>query len=264
MWYNLLVMVFDAINLEYRAKKILLGSYNNNKIASTYLFYGQDVDLIYTVALEFAKLLQCGSACGSCPICKKIDANVHPDVILILPEGKKNIIKIERMRELKERLNIGIYEGKYIVVIVKNIDQIQEEAANSALKILEEPPEKTVFILIASNKESLPKTILSRCQCIYFSREKPMGLKELPLPKNNSIYDLLLFSSSLFSALPKDDNEKRNALLQLLQDYALYFYKNNNYKLSKLVLKYISAIKRNANIKLVLDHFALSLGGVIK
>ncbi|GAJ09349.1 unnamed protein product, partial [marine sediment metagenome] len=77
-------------------------------------------------------------------------------------------IKIEQIRDLKRQTGYKLFEGKKKVWIIKEADKLTLEAANSLLKILEEPPPDTVFILISKTQERLLPTILSRCEIIRF------------------------------------------------------------------------------------------------
>jgi DNA polymerase-3 subunit delta' len=126
----------------------------------------------FKTAETFAKLLNCeapveGEPCGICSQCKKADSGNHPDIIIIRPEG--NSIKIGQMRALQEKIYFRCYEGKFKVIMIDDADLMTIEAANSLLKILEEPPESTVYILIAGDINKLPATIQSRCQAVPFS-----------------------------------------------------------------------------------------------
>ena len=77
-------------------------------------------------------------------------------------------IRIISIRELKKLSALSMTEGYYKVFLISNADELNDEAANSLLKILEEPPAKTLFILTTSRKETILPTILSRCQELYF------------------------------------------------------------------------------------------------
>lgn len=112
--------------------------------------------------------------CGDCRSCRKIESNHHPDVIRIAPEG--SFIKIARIRNLCHTLAMRPYEAKWRVVILSGARALNPSAGNALLKVLEEPPDRTVIILTAEQVSDLLPTIVSRCQQIRF---RPIPLAEL-------------------------------------------------------------------------------------
>jgi DNA polymerase-3 subunit delta' len=86
-------------------------------------------------------------------------------------------IRIISIRELKKLSTLSMTEGYYKVFLISNADELNDEAANSLLKILEEPPSKTLFILTTCRKESILPTILSRCQDLYFDNLSPEEIR---------------------------------------------------------------------------------------
>lgn len=254
-------MVFESIIGEPRAKKIISGAHEAGKVSGAYVFQGQNAEEMAVFAKEFAKLLNCETACGTCLNCRKIESGVHPDFITVVPEGKKQIIKIDSIRDLKGRVKLGPVEAKYLMIRVINADSIEPAAANSFLKALEEPPQGVVFVLITSASDNLPRTVLSRCQKIIFANQ-PEELAESPeLPKSYEIPALLEFSAGL-AQLPKEA-ERQEAEKKLLALTA-HFFKERDFFKARIILGAVKALKKNANIKLLLDHTALSLGGWIK
>ncbi|MGI6685387.1 MAG: ATP-binding protein [Bacillota bacterium] len=142
--------------------------------AHAYLFLGSKEQTLEN-ALSFAQGVNClspveGSGCQVCLSCRKISHGNHPDVIIIDPQGTS--FKIEQGRELQKKVNFKHYEGKYKVLILTGADLMTVQAANSMLKILEEPPERTIFILTAENGDNILPTVLSRCQVIKFGQEE--------------------------------------------------------------------------------------------
>ncbi len=105
--------------------------------------------------------------CGRCRSCRKILSGNHPDIISIKPSG--SLIKIGQIRTLCNTLALKPYEAKNRFVIIAGAHAMNKEAGNALLKMLEEPPNRTVFILTALQKSDLLPTILSRCQQIMFN-----------------------------------------------------------------------------------------------
>jgi len=106
-------------------------------------------------------------------------------------------IRIISIREIKKISSLTITEGFYKVFLISNADELNNEASNSFLKILEEPPERTIFILTTSRKENLLPTIVSRCQDIFFDDLSPEDI-EIGLKK---FYNLEDKKAKLFSQL---------------------------------------------------------------
>lgn len=117
-------------------------------------------------AVQLAKALLChqpggdGQACGCCVSCRKLAAGNHPDLQLILPRGAS--VKIDQTRSMQYTANLESYEGGRRVVIIHQAHTMLAAAANSLLKILEEPKDGLFFILTAPLGDSLLETILSR------------------------------------------------------------------------------------------------------
>jgi len=105
--------------------------------------------------------------CDECSSCKKIDSGVHPDFLLISPEGGQ--IRIEEIRAIDDMLSFKPFEGRLKVVIVDDADTMNSYAANAFLKTLEEPPQDSLIILVSSNSDRLPDTIRSRCSRVNFT-----------------------------------------------------------------------------------------------
>ncbi|MGD8960972.1 MAG: DNA polymerase III subunit delta' [Desulfobacterales bacterium] len=108
------------------------------------------------------------TSCGVCKACRKISANNHPDIIQVQPRGP--FIKIEQIRVLLQTLSMKPYEAKTRVVIISEAQCMNAAAGNALLKILEEPPDRSMLVLIANHKSDLLPTIASRCQPVQFNR----------------------------------------------------------------------------------------------
>ncbi len=124
------------------------------------------------MALQFAKVLNClgeaeaGDSCDNCLPCRKIDQHIHPDVLLIEPEGQT--LKVDQVREIRKDLSYRPYEGRRRVLIIGASDRMAPNMSNTLLKTLEEPPLHTVIILLANHPRLMLPTILSRCQTLRF------------------------------------------------------------------------------------------------
>ena len=116
-------------------------------------------------------------SCGTCKACRKIESGNHPDIIHIKPAGP--IIKIAQVRALIHALAMKPYEARTRVVIIRDAQTMNPAAGNALLKMLEEPPERTILILIATQTMDLLPTIVSRCQHIRFNPISAIKLENM-------------------------------------------------------------------------------------
>jgi DNA polymerase-3 subunit delta' len=146
------------------------------RLAHAYLFTGPPGVGKRLFAAELAKSLLCEDpppgridSCDRCPACVQIDAGTHPDYFQAgLPPGKHEW-PIELMRELLRTFALTSARGKGKVAVLDDADDFNEESANAFLKTLEEPPPRSVLILIGSSPDRQLPTILSRCQAVRFA-----------------------------------------------------------------------------------------------
>ncbi len=131
------------------------------------LFVGQKGTGKNDMASYFAKNIVCenGINCQGCAGCALFESGNHPDVISIGGGGR---IKIAEIRGLNKKLNLKPYQAGHKIAIIKDAHQMTDESANAMLKLLEEPPEKSIIILTAEDKALLPETIVSRSQVVDF------------------------------------------------------------------------------------------------
>lgn len=159
--------------------KFLDQSIKQNKLVHAYLFYGPENVGKETVATDFIIKLFINRLTDSSQreiIKSQITKRAHPDIYWLEREENKKNINIEQIRELQNFLNLRPFSDLYKVAIINRAEEMSQAAANSFLKILEEPPEKSIIILLASNLRLIPPTIISRCQLIKFN---PVPLKEI-------------------------------------------------------------------------------------
>jgi DNA polymerase III subunit delta' len=120
------------------------------------------------LALWAAQLVLCQhperAPCGACTGCRRVAALQHPDLLWVQPLEDSRQIRIEQVRELATELALTSHGGGYKVGVLSPADALNHFAANALLKTLEEPPARTLLILVATQPSRLPATILSRCQ----------------------------------------------------------------------------------------------------
>ena len=167
--------------LERFRKSVMRG-----RLASTFLFVGPAGIGKRTFAAKLAQALLCESTadtdldpCGHCPACQQAAAGTHPDLEIIGKPRDKNFIPIEtfigdrehrRQEGLCHNLGMKPFRGGRKIAIVDDADYLNAEGANSLLKTLEEPPPKSVLILISESEHRQLDTIRSRSQLVRFGR----------------------------------------------------------------------------------------------
>ena len=116
-----------------------------------------------SAAIAFAQALVCANnGCGTCNECKSAANGAHPDVEIIRTEGLS--IKVEEVRELLTRVSWAPSMGGWRVVVMEDADRLTESAANALLKAIEEPGNRTVWLLCAPTLHDVLPTIRSRCR----------------------------------------------------------------------------------------------------
>lgn len=150
----------------------------NDRLAHALLFAGDALEDMELAARELAKAVNCESptkqgGCDHCDSCKKIDAPTppggqHPDVQWVRPESKSRIIVIEQTRDMEKTLQLKPTMGRMKVGVIVEADRLGREAANSFLKTLEEPPNRSLLLLLSAAPEQLLETVQSRCQRMQF------------------------------------------------------------------------------------------------
>lgn len=179
----------------------------SNKLPHALLFTGPEGIGKKQVALQFAQEIFCSltdgkRGCGHCSSCLRIIQNTHPDFICIEPES--HLIKTDVIRQLKQKLSLQPLEAPYKIALINEAQCLHSSAANVLLKTLEEPPEKTLLILISSSPYKLLRTILSRCQKLSFSPLNTHDMQELmqelghPMASNTERLALAQGSPGLF------------------------------------------------------------------
>jgi DNA polymerase-3 subunit delta' len=188
--------------------RFLSDAANRQSIPHAMLFWGNEGTGKLAVAMAFAQFLLCldpqgDRSCGNCNECRKSAKLIHPDIHFIFPtvgakvkssdlypqwrklfleypyfnisqwleainaENRQGNINASDCNNIIQQLSLKSFEGKYKILILWMAEYLGTQG-NRLLKIIEEPPENTVIILIAENRDLILPTILSRCQQIYF------------------------------------------------------------------------------------------------
>mgnify|MGYP004518542219 CR=1 FL=1 len=203
-------MRFGQLHGNEDVVKALVGMVDSGKVPHAIMFQEDDGGGAFPLCIAFLQYLYCehrtgGDSCGGCPACNKISKFIHPDVHFVYPtaastislqyvaqfrqlaasnpyftetqlssalgiEGKNSLIAVSEAKHLLETLSLSALESGYRSVLIYLPEKMNADAANRLLKIIEEPPLQTQFLLITHHSERVLRTISSRCQLI---RVKP-------------------------------------------------------------------------------------------
>ena len=135
----------------------------NQAMTHAWVFTGPPGSGRSNAAIAFAQALVCpNDGCGTCNACRSALNGAHPDVEVIRTEGLS--IKIDEVRELLARVAWAPSMGGWRVVVMEDADRLTESAANALLKAIEEPGNRTVWLLCAPTLHDVLPTIRSRCR----------------------------------------------------------------------------------------------------
>ncbi len=159
--------------------EILKNAGRLDRLAHAYLFYGPKGSGKTTTARIVAKIANCqkrlgnatfkklGEPCNECQTCLEIDKGSAMDVIEIDAASNRGI---DEIRNLKESIRVSPAAYPYKVYIIDESHQLTKDAFNALLKTLEEPPAHAILILVTTEAEKMPATIISRTQRFHFKR----------------------------------------------------------------------------------------------
>lgn len=241
-------MPFEDIVGQYRAIRSLKNAIQKNRLAHAYLFTGVNGIGKFSTAMNLAMAVNCLSpansdSCGECVSCSKIKNRNHPDVRIIEPYG--NFIHIDQIREMGKGLALRPIEGQRKVYVVRDAEKMQDVAANSLLKTLEEPPSHALLVIIALEAKALLPTIISRCQNIAFNPIAPHEIERKLLEekglKDHSAHLLsLLARGNLRWALTVDTQT-----LVKRRDYLLSKIMTLSYKEPEKILSFVEVLTKS-------------------
>lgn len=255
----------------------LKGSIEKGSVSHAYIFAGPESLGKHTVAKKFVQSLYCtGSGeyrpCGECSACRQIEASTHPDFyqlkkVLNEKTGKmyRELI-VDQIRELKFKLSQGTLLKSWKVALIDEAESLNENAANSLLKVLEEPSPKTVIILIADDINRLPKTVVSRSVVLNFLPVAKEVMKEylaakMPEEKADRAARLALGRPAVAIALSAETEEMIRAEGQMASlseviDWPLYERLN---KLESLMDFDKDEAKNISGLRELLSHWQIGL-----
>jgi DNA polymerase-3 subunit delta' len=168
-------MALDALEAQPRVAALLRRGLATGRLAHAYAFVGPAGSGRTAAALAFAQALLCPrGGCGHCRTCELAVSRQHPDLHVIVPTPPETnpkgarAIRIGAIRELERRASLKPAMAPRKVFIVDDAERMTGEAPEAFLKTLEEPPDRTVIVLVLDRPRAVPATVLSRCQLVRF------------------------------------------------------------------------------------------------
>lgn len=270
-------MRFNDITGQARTKALLQQLRHSGRVPHALLMLGPTGGGNLALALAFAQLLQCENpqaddACDVCNACRKTAQYTHPDVHFSYPtvganavstdflkawrnaltegpyfdvnawlqrlgaDNKQGNINKEECNAIIKKLSLKAFEGRYKILLMWLPEYLGKEG-NRLLKLIEEPPEQTIFLLVAENADAILPTILSRCQLVksdtLHDEEVIAGLQEkrgLDAPRARQI--AFLADGDLYQALLLADNPDSDDA-HLLLDWLRKCWRGNGVELVK-------------------------------
>lgn len=191
-------------------------------------------------ALDLTRALLCSQpnnseACGACPSCVWLAEGNHPDFRLISPENedegseeapkkktaKKSQISVVQIRQLFDYLSLSSHQQGKRIILISPAETLNLASANALLKMLEEPPANTLFLLVSSQPQRLLPTIISRCQALDMTlpdrQEAISWLKEQGMQDAEVVLDYVAGSPLLALRMQTQLETSRGLIKQLAQ-----------------------------------------------
>ena len=199
-------MESEAVHID--SWKYVKNSFSNGHIAHAYLLNGSPSKEGFDFSVRMLQLLSCEATdkpCNRCSICKSIRSQKHIDVFWLEPSSKSRQIVVADVEGLINRMHKTSFSGGWKAAVILHADRMQPAAENKLLKILEEPPSKSILILVSENSSGLLPTIKSRCQRVQCgSSEKSFDIDIGSLlsrfPPNTSM-DAILVTNEITDVL---------------------------------------------------------------
>ena len=160
----------------------LIAAADADRLHHAYLFEGPEGVGKATFALWLARYVNCDGPsrpCGTCRSCRLLLSGVHPDLVVVGPAADRvtRVISVDQAQAVLTTLQLQRHSARRRFVVFDPADAMNEEAANTLLKTLEEPPRGTQFVLVTSRVASLLPTIRSRTQRVRFGPIPPETLQ---------------------------------------------------------------------------------------
>lgn len=222
-------MSLSDIRDQETAVRFLRNLLREDRLPNGLLFWGPAGVGKRMAALEFAKAVNCAGknrdGCGECLPCRKIAHFNHPDVRHVYPMKNALNISVAAIEEINEFASLRPYESASRIFILHDADRMHPFAQNHFLKTLEEPPGRSLFILLSAYPRRLFPTIQSRCQSVRFRALRRETVEELlrrdrDLPDDVARSLAVIAGGQMSRALDLVDSNKREVALGLVDRLA--------------------------------------------
>jgi DNA polymerase-3 subunit delta' len=167
--------MLERVSGQPRVAGLLSRAITSGRVAHAWAFIGPPGSGRTTAARVFAAMLLCAhGGCGACRACRAVDVGQHPDLHMIVPTPPASnprgalAIRIDAIRELERQASLRPVMAARKVFVIDDADRMTGEAPQAFLKTLEEPPDRTIIILVLDRARAVPPTVLSRCQIVRF------------------------------------------------------------------------------------------------
>jgi DNA polymerase-3 subunit delta' len=253
-------MAFDKIKTtQPKVVQLLENSLKKDRLSHAYLFEGEKGTYKHETAVYFAQMLLCTGEeipCQKCHNCRRIKNKTHPNVYFIEPI--KNIIRKQQIIDLQKEFSKTSIEKGPKIYIIKNIEKININAANSLLKFLEEPYPNTYAILTTENINKILPTIISRSQVVQFSSLSksiieedliesgyPSSVSRIASNLTNSITEAIdIVNNEYFLEILELVKELYNIIVSQEESIIIYFEENSSiiYQEKSLSILFLSLL----------------------
>lgn len=235
-----------------------------NRLQHAYIFEGVAGTGKYEMAQWIAQSLYCQnntnnqSPCLECNQCLRIQQGDHPDVTTLAPDGLS--IKVDQVRAIKEEFSKSGMETRRKILIVKDMDKMTMNAANSLLKFIEEPEGEITIMLLTTEVQQLLPTIVSRAQIIHFPvRDISIRIEDIlekDVPREAATI-LAYLTQDTDRAVEIYESEEFNDIVETVWKWFLLLHKNKDQALIYVQTDLMTFGSNRENASLMLDLLIL-------
>ena len=253
-------------------KEHIIERYNCGTLPHSFLIESNNVNKALGDIKNIVKVINCPEKyeekCQkNCNLCKLIDNNTLPSLIIIEPDGLQ--IKKIQLNDMEERFATKPIYSRYNVYIIKDADRMNESAGNTILKFLEEPEDNILGIFITNNRNNVLSTIRSRCKYYKLFYEESSAFPDDVVKLSEEylkemLNDGILINSKKILTYNSNRDFIENVFLYIQNKYIEKLKEskngiNQNKKVVLLTNKTLQMIKYNVNLELVLDCFVIEM-----
>ena len=246
--------------------ELLKQTLSSERCPHAFLFYGPSDIGKYETAINVAKFLNCenkndNNFCDKCDQCRAINNLSHSDLFIVKKDDKKKEIVVDQIGDSKTdgslifNLRNSRLSGNYKICIIKDIDYLNKFAANNLLKILEEPPANTIFMLTTNNLKTVLDTIKSRCSIINFNLLNKAEIFKILENQNEIAY--ILSSNKYKKTLELKNLEYFEKIISEIKNFLNILNKSESEKF--LYIKKILAEKPDLNYYIYIWESAIKI-----